>query len=709
MKTNLFGVVLRISAFILALDLGALAQAPALITQPIDENNLVTLAGNIRPEANAANDRGPVPDSMPIEHMLLQLQRSPQQEQAVETLIDELHNPQSSSYHQWLTAAEFGQRFGLAQADLNTIGGWLESHGFQVSAYPNGMLMDFSGTAAQVRAAFHTEIHNLSVAGTPHIANMSNPRIPAALAPAIAGIVSLHNFWPKPMNTPRANYTGVIDGSTFYMVVPGDLAVIYNMNPLFEKGVTGAGQTVVVVEDSNIYSRSDWSDFRSTFGLNRFSAGSLSTDHPNSMGNCKDPGINGDDDEAEIDMEYAGASAPGATIEVASCADTATTFGGLIAIENILNTSATPPSIMSMSYGECEAYNGASANAAFNSTFQQAVTAGVSVFVSAGDEGAASCDGDAEVAFHGIGITGWGETPYNVSVGGTDFSDTFFGQNTLYWSAANTKYDGSARSYIPEIPWNDTCAGVLFSRYLGYPAPYGVDGFCTSAIGQEFYLGTTAGSGGPSGCATGAPEIFGVVSGTCQGYAKPSWQAGVIGIPQDGVRDIPDVSLFASNGFWGHFYPVCYSDPSGGGVSCAGAPDTWPGYGGTSFSSPIMAGIQALVNQVNGGAQGNPNYVYYQLATAEYGASGSSSCNSTAGRNAASTCTFYDVTLGDMDVPCALGVGDCFKPSGIFGVLSTSQAAYQPAYKTGVGWDFATGIGTVNAYNLVTSWKSVAP
>ena len=143
MKTHLCGVALRISALILALDLGAYAQAPPLITQPIDESNPVTLAGNLRPEANAANDRGPVPDSMRIEHMLLQLQRSPQQEQAVEKLVDQLHNPQSPSYHQWLTAAEFGQRFGLAQADLDKIGGWLQSHGFEVSVYPNGMLLDY--------------------------------------------------------------------------------------------------------------------------------------------------------------------------------------------------------------------------------------------------------------------------------------------------------------------------------------------------------------------------------------------------------------------------------------------------------------------------------------------------------------------------------------------------------------------------------------
>ena len=118
----------------------------------------------------------------------------------------------------------------------------------------------------------------------------------------------------------------------------------------------------------------------------------------------------------------------------------------------------------------------------------------------------------------------------------------------------------------------------------------------------------------------------------------------------------------------------------------------------TSFSSPILAGIQALVNQKNGSPQGNPNVVYYKLAASEYGASGNASCNSTLGNAVASTCTFYDVTQGDMDVNCT-GTHACFLPSGTEGVLSTSDKSYLPAYGTTTGWDFATGIGTVNANN----------
>jgi subtilase family serine protease len=196
-----------------------------------------------------------------------------------------------------------------------------------------------------------------------------------------------------------------------------------------------------------------------------------------------------------------------------------------------------------------------------------------------------------------------------------------------------------------------------------------------------------------------------VTSGTCKGNAKPSWQSGVIGIPGDGVRDIPDVSLFAANGVWGHYYIYCYSDKANGGTACTGAPSGWSGGGGTSFAAPLMAGIQALVDQKAGARQGNPNPIYYKLAATEYGASGAAACNSTKGIGVSSTCTFYDVTEGDMDVNCT-GGDDCYRPSGTNGVLSTSTTAYKRAYGTTTGFDYATGIGTVNAYNLVNNWAS---
>ena len=550
-------------------------------------------------------------------------------------------------------------------------------------------------------------------AGAAHIANMTSPsRIPAALSGVVNGVVSLHDFRPHTNYTPRTQYTCLSSGgSTFQAVVPADLATIYNLAPLFAAGISGQGQTIVVIENTNVYSTADWTTFRSTFGLSSFTTGSFTQVHPapkTGKNNCTDPGVvSGNESEAELDAEWASAAAPSAAIELASCRDTSTTFGGLIALQNLLSTG-TPPAIISISYGECEAENGATANAAFNTTYQQAVALGVSVFVSAGDEGAASCDADLAKSTHGIGVSGFASTPYNVAVGGTDFGDTFAGTSGTYWNATNTSTFGSAKSYIPEIPWNDSCASVLLATAEGFATTYGSAGFCNSSTGKADFLTTASGSGGPSGCASGSPSTTGVVGGTCKGYAKPSWQS-LVGNPADGVRDIPDVSLFAANGVWGHYYVFCDLRHAvyGGGRLHKGAPSGWSGAGGTSFSAPILAGIQALVNQKTAARQGNPNPVYYAMAKTEYGTSGSSTCNSSNGNTAGSSCIFYDVTLGDMDVNCT-GTHSCYRPSGTNGVLSTSTSSYQKAYGTGTGWDFATGIGTVNATNLVNNYAAAA-
>jgi subtilase family serine protease len=683
-------------------------ESPDLITASINDNDLVTMAGNTRPEANAANDRGLVADSFPMDHVMLLVRRPASRETALARLIDQQSNPKSRQYHRWLSASELGSKYGPSPRDLARISGWLGAHGFNVNLiYPSGVVIDFSGTAGQVREAFHSEIHELDVNGKPHFANMSDPRIPRAIAPAVIGIASLNNLMPHPTSHHRAQYTV---GGGYYLTVPADLATIYSLNPLFTSGYSGAGQTIVVVENSDVYSTADWNTFRTTFGLKTaYPNGSFAQTHPApgpTGAACSDPGVNGDDSEAILDAEWATAAAPSATIELASCADTST-FGGFIAHANLLTLSPPPP-IVSISYGESESILGAGGNAYINSLYQQAAAEGVSVFVSSGDEGAASSDAGAAAATHGVAVSGLTSTPYNVSVGGTDFGDTYAGTASSYWNAANSAVYGSALSYVPEIPWNNSCGGSLLAHYLGYSATYGSAGFCNSSTGQS-YLTTVSGSGGPSGCASGTASSSAVVSGSCAGYAKPSWQR-LVGNPSDGVRDIPDVSLFAANGLWGHYYVVCYSDPTAGrgGASCSGAPSSWSGFGGTSVSSPIMAGIQALANLRAGARQGNPNPVYYALAASEYGASGAPSCNSTLGKSAASSCVFYDITLGDMDVNCT-GSNNCYLPSGTHGVLSTTNSAYQPAYGTNTGWDFATGIGSVNANNLVMAFGSPTP
>jgi subtilase family serine protease len=820
-----FGIAFVLAALSLAISLGLTARVaqaedaahPILITSPIDETQLVTLAGNTRIEANAKHDRGPLPDGFPVDHMLLQLKRAPQLEQAFDRQIESMTDKSSPNFRHWIMAAEQGEKYGLAQQDIDTITGWLRSHGLAVGyVYPNRMVIDFSGTVGQIRDAFHTEIHELEVKGQMHFANISDPKIPAALAPAIEGVVSMHNFKPHSMHELRSNYTFSGCGGECYALVPADFQTIYNVSPLYSAGITGKGETVVVVEDTNSYG-TDWATYQKTFGLTSY-GGTLTTVHPDDAGNCTNPDTNSDDIEADLDVEMITAFAPGASVELASCTDGSSfsTFGGLIAIENLVSAGSPPP-IISMSYGLCEVLNGSAANAAFKTAFQSAAAAGVSVFVSAGDTGASVCARDftEEYALPGIGITGWGETVYNVSVGGTDFEDLYNSleggaPQSTYWNSTNSSTYGSAKSYIPEIPWNDSCASYLIYNVEGYTAPYGTSGFCNSATGEADFLEAVGGSGGPSGCATGAgnSSYLYVEDTTCAGYPKPSWQAGIFGNPTDGVRDVPDVSLFAANGVWGHYIIICASDVSSGGTSCSGAPDTWTGVGGTSASSPAMAAIQALVDEKYNIRAGNPNPTYYSIAKSEFGKSGDSTCYSINQTSASSSCVFYDITQGDNDVNCRYNgssfKADCYLPSGTNGSLgtqaissltlkaggsgytstptckidepsnksayksptgttiyaggttatctatidtstgavtavtltakgagytgvpictisggggtgakckavitpTTGAAAYQPSFGATPGWDFATGIGSVNAYNLVndTAW-----
>jgi Pro-kumamolisin, activation domain len=693
------------------------------ITEAINPAQSSAMQTGVRPEVVAINgttivDNGRVDDDLALDHMLLLLHRPDAQEQALDEFMDEQVTYGSPNYHNWLTVEEVAE-FGPAQSDIHTLTDWLQTQGFAVNDVSGDqMTIDFSGTAGQVRQAFHTEIHDLSVNGQAHIANMSMAEIPSALAPAVVGIASLNDFRPMSFRRPVPNYT---ISDSFQAVVPADLATIYSLNPLFNGSpvIKGSGQTIVLLEEGDVYSVSDITTFRTTFGLPAFGSPGGPTFTQTHPGGCTDPGdINGVDGEVELDIEWAGAAAPGASLVMASCADT-TSPGVLLAMQH-LNSANDSARSWSLSYGFCEAGDGASLNASFSSAYQTAAARGVSVFVSSGDQGAGGCDGDTDAVIFGISVNGWASTAYNVAVGGTDFGDSFAGTNGSYWASANSPTYGSAFSYINEIPWNDSCASQLIAEagayYAGlwnFSTTYGSTGFCNNAqYGEKYFLTNAAGSGGPSNCYTGSPASGSGNGGSCHGNAKPSWQSGVVGIPADGVRDLPDVSLFAANGVWGHAYIYCYSNLGAnlGGAACTGAPSGWSAAGGTSFASPIMAGIQALVNQKTGSSQGNPNPSYYQLAAAEYGASGSTTCNSTLGNGVASNCVFYDVTQGDIDVNCKFNGtknNNCYKPSGTNGVLSTSNSSYQPAYKTTTGWDFATGIGTVNAANLANSWPGM--
>jgi subtilase family serine protease len=678
--------------------------AASRIVDAVDETKLVTLAGSTHRLAVSKYDQGAVDDSLPMEHMLLQLRRSPEQETALKQTIDELQDPHSGKYHQWLTADEMGTKFGPAQQDIETVSQWLSLHGFQVNTvHKNGLTIDVSGTAGQVREAFHTEIHKYVVNGKQHIANVSDVQIPAAMAPVVAGFVALHNFMPKtaltkPVNAFTFPCTGCPDGfngQVQYDESPADLAAIYNVGPLYKakKPITGKGQTVVVLEDTDI-NPADVATFRKAFGLSSY-AGTFKEIHPGT--GCTDPGLNAAEGEAALDAEWAGAVAADAAVELASCADTATAFGAFIAAQNLLDLEK-PPAIMSLSYLQCEADNGPGTinegNAFVNALWQQAAGEGVSVFVAAGDNGAAGCDNfDTGLdATTGISANALASTPYDVATGGTDFLDTFEGSLSTYWSTTNDSVGRSAKSYIPEMPWNDSCASSVLFSFFGAKS---AQSFCNSTTGSGF-LDIVAGSGAPSFV-----------------YSKPSWQTGIIGIPNDGKRDLPDISLFASNGFWQHAILLCMSDANQGGVPCDytnPVDNFFNSAGGTSFTAPQFASIQALINQKAGAPQGNPDPIFYDLARLEYGSASDpntsrlKACNSNLGNGVASSCIFNDVTTGNNTVPC-YGTNDCYGSTlNDYGILSTSDTQLLQAYPTKTGWDFATGLGSINVTNLVNAW-----
>jgi subtilase family serine protease len=713
---------------------------PRIVAANIDETHLVTLKGNTHPLAIAKYDLGPVSDSMQLQNMLLVLKRSPEQQQAYETFLGEQQDPQSPNFHKWLTPVELGSEYGPSLQDIDTIERWLTYHGMQVESVSNSrMFMYVSGTAEQVREAFHTEIHAYNVKGVHHIANASDPQIPAALSPVLAGIMSLNDFMPKPALHLRAKAAFTyacgttlstecagsgFNGETQYDETPADFRTIYDVptptNGESDTSYNGYGYTIAVVEDSDMQSTTshgvttfpDMTSFRDAFVTGTYTHGSFSQIHPapaHGTNNCTDPGETADEYEAAVDSEWSYAVAPNATVELASCASTGTgtgtTFGAFIAATNLVDETV-PPNIISMSYFQCESSIGTTGNTAIDTLWDDAAGEGISVFVAAGDGGAAGCDAynSASDATGGIAVNGYASTPYDVAVGGTDFLDTSLGDNSTYWNTANGTNDVSAKSYIPETAWNDSCAGSVWYTYTYSSSETGLES-CNNAS-SAFLLDIFSASGGPSGT-YGKPSTF-------TGYGQNVW-----GNPNDSHRDLPDVSLFASDGFWNHAIVFCMSDANESGTSCT---YTVPNDvfnnsgGGTSFTAPQLAGIQAIIDQNQGSSQGNVLVDYYHLYANEFGtrttqsgtqATALANCNSSKSGGPASTCIFYDITSGNINVPCT-GATDCYIGSGnTYGLLSTSSTTLSAAYATGSGWDFATGLGSINVTNLLSNWGTV--
>ena len=579
----------------------------------IDENDRVVLHGNIHSEARRQFDVGPTDPSLPMKRIILPLKIDREKQARLDRLVAEQKDPTSPNFHQWLTPEEFGKKFGRSPEDIATVKSWLITHGFTIDETGKaGTWINFSGTAAEVEHAFHTTMRDYRVEGHLRHANSTAPSIPRALADLVAGPVSLHSFPHKPMHTPprsmprakprpvpkaspRPDYTES-DGS--HDLAPGDFATIYDVNNVYNLGYNGAGVTIGIVGRTHPDS-TKWNTFRSTFGL--------SYNPPIVTTNGTDPGdLGGDEDyEADLDVEWSGAVATGATINFVVSASTESTDGADLSAQYIVDSNQD--AILSDCFGLCEPDLGLAGNSFYNLLWEQAASQGISVFVASGDTGSYTCVDQNGDPLPGLAVNGLASTPYNTAVGGTSLSNA-----STYWNPANGPDGVSALGYIPEVAWNN--------------------------YGQGY---DNASGGGASAFSS-----------------KPAWQV-CPGVPNDGARDLPDVSLDADP-YFGYRVFTCTSETG----SCTS--NTWIIIGGTSASTVPFAGIAALLVQNAGGQrQGNVNSTLYQLGSAQYSGAGGASP------------VFNDITSGNN------GFG--------------SQL---PGYSCTPYYDLVTGLGSVNVTNL---------
>jgi hypothetical protein len=614
--------------------------------------------------------------------LLLVLKRSAQQDADLEQFLGQAQDRNSPGYHKWLTPTQFAERFGASSADVETLTAWLQSRGFTVNSVGAGRAtIEFSGTAGQLQQAFHTELHRFVVDGEEHIANVSDPKIPAALAPVVGGLLGLNDFFPKAQRSApisaaydRAKHTATPEfttssGGKLLYVGPVDAATIYNTpNPLNvnfkgSQSYTGHGVTIAVISDANI-DTAEVDTYRSFFGL--------PANTPKVVIDGNDPGVDssatGHSQQALMNVEVAGALAPNARVVLYAAKNTALASGLYLAMARAMNDNLAD--IVQLGFSRCEAELANSGNIFVRNLWSQAAVQGVTVVVAAGDGGAAGCDvpQNETSAKNGFGVNGFASTNFNIAVGGTDY-DTL---PEKFGDFVGAK--GTAAGYIPESPWNNSVAlggnGALADN--------------TAFKDKEGLTNILAGGGGASSC------IGGLTGGaTCQpsslgntyGYNKPSWQtdAGNLNIPRDGVRDVPDVSLLAGNGQYGATWAVCGNEFNSGGspvADCSGESARIQGMGGTSAAASAFAGILALVGESQGNRLGQADYALYSLA------------NQTALYNT----IFHDLKAGNNSVVCASGSLNC----GTNGFLT--------AYDAGTGYDQASGLGSVDASALISNW-----
>ena len=653
------GICLLLGTF---LSVPAVAQLPTarLVTEPVDATKLVTLHGSLHPLAQPRYDIGIVNESTPAQRLLLVLNRPPDREAAFQQLLKDLHAPGSSSYHHWLTSEEMATRFGPADEDLDAVTGWLTSSGFAVNRVSKGRrFVEFSGTVGQVNAAFHAQIHNYLVKGEVHHANATEIQIPEALGQVVASLSPLHDFRPAPQLQIAGK--GYYDASARhfipefnlpssslplrYGIAPADLYTQYDLNSLYSSSVTGTGVTIGIIDESNI-DLSLTNDYRSVFGMNAHAVQVVL--------DGGDPGANSSDVESYLDVEMAGAVAPAATVNLYLSAGSP--YQDPLALAALRAIEDNQADVLSISWGAGEQELGTSGNQLWNALWEQAAAQGQTVLVAAGDYGQTPDTNYLnQASLAGPAVNGLASTPWNIAVGGTDFYYSDFATGapsaSTFWNAANDPVTkGSLKTPITEQVWNDA---------------YGLD---------PFRSGTYAAGGGASNCA----NVNAITSGCVGGYAKPAWQSGP-GVPADGVRDIPDVSLFASNGANYSAYVTC--DAEGDCTPDASGNFNFDLVGGTSGSTPAMAAIMALVVQKYG-RQGQADTVLYPLAQQKPTA-------------------FHDITLGGNWDECVQGDADCTLSAG-------SGEGESTVYSAAIGFDLASGWGSIDAANLVNNWNSIA-
>jgi hypothetical protein len=588
--------------------------------QPTPNDALLVLHGNVPRFARPENDFGLSDPTMPEERIILLLKRSPAQETELERFLAEQQDPSSPNFHHWLSPEQFGERFGPSKADIAVITDWLQSQGFTIDEVAKGRTwINFSGTVAEVEAAFHTRIHDYLVKGRLYHSNDRDPAIPSELSCLVGGIVSLNNFPLKSMissirpvgscGRQPEYYNG-----TYQFLAPADLATIYDVNPLYNASpaINGTGVTIAIVGRTH---EKNFPNEITTFRQGLGNPFGLPANNPTIVVNGTDPGDLGsnEDTEADLDVEWSGAVAPNAHIIFVCSKSTATTDGVDLSAQYIVNNKTAP--IMSTSFGQCESSLGTAENNFYNSLWQQAAAEGITAFVSAGDSGCSGCNAGSATTGSGLAVSGLASTPYDVCVGGTEFNE---GSGT-YWSTTNsTTNDSTALSYIPEEAWNESGTS------------------CNCPAGDT------------------CQDLWATGGGVSTLYSKPSWQVAP-GVPADGMRDVPDVSLSAA----GHDGYLIYTESG---------PNQWGWYsvGGTSAASPSWAGLMALIEQKTGQWQGNANIRLYQLGNNQYARSG--------------PVVFHDITTCNNTVPGVTG------------------------YSCTTAYDQSTGLGTPDAYALASNW-----